>query len=118
MKIVLDDEFQALLLLSSLPDSWETLVVSLSNSVPSGKLTLDMVKDNKFNEESRRKYIGSDQTPALVTENRGKNMNRGSWKGSKGRSKSKNSRGKSQSKGGVICYHCNTEGHIRRNCRI
>ena len=27
MKIVLDDELQALLLMSSLPDSWETLAV-------------------------------------------------------------------------------------------
>ena len=40
MKVVLDDEFQALLLLSSLPDSWETLVVSLSNSASNGKLSL------------------------------------------------------------------------------
>jgi hypothetical protein len=31
MKLVLDDEVQALLMLSSLPDNWETLVVSLSN---------------------------------------------------------------------------------------
>ena len=31
MKPVLDDELQALLLLSSLLESWETLVVSLSN---------------------------------------------------------------------------------------
>ncbi|GFS33528.1 hypothetical protein Acr_00g0029030 [Actinidia rufa] len=34
-----DDEMQALLLLSSLLESWETLVVSLSNSAPNGKLT-------------------------------------------------------------------------------
>ncbi|TNV99285.1 hypothetical protein C5H24_12350, partial [Xylella fastidiosa] len=39
-----DDELQALLLLSSLPDNWETLVVSLSNSAPEGKLTMAMVK--------------------------------------------------------------------------
>ncbi|CAL9016332.1 unnamed protein product, partial [Prunus brigantina] len=44
MKMVLDDELQALVLLSSLPDSWDTLVVSLSNSAPQGVLTLDIVK--------------------------------------------------------------------------
>ncbi|BBH02116.1 hypothetical protein Prudu_012586 [Prunus dulcis] len=38
MKMVLDDELQALVLLSSLPDSWDTLVVSLSNSAPQGFL--------------------------------------------------------------------------------
>ena len=45
----LGDEEQALLLLSSLPDSWEILVVSLSNSAPNGKLTMSMVKDALFN---------------------------------------------------------------------
>ncbi|MCH87259.1 hypothetical protein A2U01_0008125, partial [Trifolium medium] len=36
--IKLDDELQALLLFSSLPDNWEVLVVTLMNSAPSGKL--------------------------------------------------------------------------------
>ena len=43
-EITLSDELQALLLLSSLPDSWEVLVVTLTNSAPNGKLTLSMVK--------------------------------------------------------------------------
>ena len=34
MKIAFDDELQALMLLSSLPESWETLVVTVSNSAP------------------------------------------------------------------------------------
>ena len=72
--------------------------MSLNNLAPNGKLTLDMVKDNMFNEESRQKYICLDQTQALVTENMDKNMNKGSGKGPKGCSKSRNSRGKSQSK--------------------
>ncbi|BBH02189.1 hypothetical protein Prudu_012686 [Prunus dulcis] len=55
MKMVLDDELQALMLLSSLPDSWDTLVVSLSNSAAQGLLTLDIVKDSMFNEEAKRK---------------------------------------------------------------
>ncbi|KAI5335776.1 hypothetical protein L3X38_025910 [Prunus dulcis] len=46
MKMVLNDELQALMLLSSLPDSWDTLVVSLSNSAPQGVLTLDIIKDS------------------------------------------------------------------------
>jgi len=58
MKINLDDEVQAPLLLSSLPDSWNTLV-SLSNSALDGKLTPDMVKNNMLNEEARRKEKGT-----------------------------------------------------------
>ncbi|RVW64630.1 Retrovirus-related Pol polyprotein from transposon TNT 1-94 [Vitis vinifera] len=51
MKLELDDEIHALLLLSSLLDSWETLVVSLSNSDPNGVITINMIKNNMFNEE-------------------------------------------------------------------
>ena len=43
MKMVMDDELQALSLLNSLPDSWETLVVSLSNFAQDGVLTMSQV---------------------------------------------------------------------------
>src|SRR5436190_12496124 len=59
MKMVLDDELQALLLLSSLLDSWNMLVVTLSNSAPEGVITMDLVKDNMLNEESRKKDVGT-----------------------------------------------------------
>jgi len=72
IKLVIDDELQVLLLLSSLPDSWETLVVSLSNFALNGVLQLAMVKDSLLNEENRRKDMGKDIAQALVTENRGK----------------------------------------------
>ncbi|GFS34358.1 hypothetical protein Acr_00g0033520 [Actinidia rufa] len=65
-----DDEMQALLLLSSLPESWETLVVSLSNSVPNGKLTTSMVMNALFNKEARRREMGStdqSESQALVS---------------------------------------------------
>ena len=55
MKVLLDDELQALLLLSSLLGSLDTLVVSLSNLMPDGKLTMEIVKENLLNEEARRK---------------------------------------------------------------
>jgi len=76
MEIILDDELLALLLLSSLLDSWKTLVVSLSNSDPKGKFTFDMVKYSLLNEEIRRKgsnkVISSSQNEALVMESRGR----------------------------------------------
>ena len=76
MKLELDDEVQVLLLLSSLPDSWETLVVSLSNLTPNGVIIVNMVKDNMFNEEARRKELGiSSNIKALVTERRGRSKN-------------------------------------------
>ena len=85
MKLIINDELQALLLMSSLPNSWETLVVSLSNSASNGVLQLAMVNDSLFNEETRRKDMGKDNTQALVTENKGRSKTRNS----KGRDKSK-----------------------------
>ena len=78
MKLVIDDELQDLLLLSSLPDSLETLVVSLSNSTPNGVLQLVMVKDSLLNEETRRKDMGKDIAHALVIENKGRSKSRSS----------------------------------------
>ncbi|GMP97319.1 hypothetical protein CsSME_00045620 [Camellia sinensis var. sinensis] len=77
IKMPLDDEMQAVLLLSSLPDSCETLVVSLNNSTPEGKLTMSMVIDAMYNEETRRKDMGGNHSHALVTEDRGRDRGRG-----------------------------------------
>ncbi|KAK2987964.1 hypothetical protein RJ640_011227 [Escallonia rubra] len=51
VEMKLDDELQALLLLSSLPDSWETLVVSLSNSTPNEPMAMEMEEDVQFDDE-------------------------------------------------------------------
>ena len=106
----LDDEMQACLLLGSLPDSWDTLVVSLSNSAPNGVVTMSMVKNRLLNEELRRRDIASTSSQALVTENRGRSKSRSPRHvKSGGRSKSREMR---------KCYHCGKEGHLKRNCRL
>ena len=114
MKMKLEDELQALLLLSSLPDSWDTLVVSLSNSAPDGKMTMDMVTASLLNEESRRKESGfSSQVEANVIP-----------ESSRGRSKSRNPQNRDKSKGRsnsrrreFTCHYCQKPGHIERFCR-
>ena len=88
MKLIIDDNLQALLLLSSLLDSWETLVVSFSNSAPNGVLQLAMVKDSLFNEKTRRKDVGKDNAQALDTENKGRSKTRNSKGHGKSRSQS------------------------------
>ena len=66
MKMDIDDEMQASLLLSSLTDSWETLVVTVSNSTPNGILTMESVKDSLLNKEARRKEKGESSYGVLV----------------------------------------------------
>ncbi|KAK2971629.1 hypothetical protein RJ640_003449 [Escallonia rubra] len=53
-----DDEIRALLFLCSLPDSWNSLVTTMSNSTISGTLTLNDVLSSMKNDEMRRKTIG------------------------------------------------------------
>ncbi|CAL1402705.1 unnamed protein product [Linum trigynum] len=111
-----------------LSDSWETLVVSLSNSAPNGKLTMDIVKDSMLNEEARRKELGiASESHALVADNsgsRGRNINRNSnFKNSQNLSNSRwRSKGRSKSvsrpRGEITCYHCNQPRHMTRECRI
>ena len=114
MKLKLDDEVQALLLLSSLPNSWKTLVVSLSNSSPNGVITVNMVKNNMFNEEARRKELGiSSNIEALVTERREKNKSR---KPSSDYNRDK-ARGKSKSQKEIKCFYYGKPRHIKRECR-
>ncbi|KAF7140887.1 hypothetical protein RHSIM_Rhsim06G0188700 [Rhododendron simsii] len=115
----LDDELEALLLLSSLPDDWETLVVSLINSALDGKLTTALVKDALFNEEARRKEMGTDYddgSRALAIDgNRGRSPGRGNRNRRGGGSRSR-PRGGTPISGSFTCYHCQEEGHIKRNC--
>ena len=56
LEVPLADEVLALLLLGSLLDSWETLVVTLGNAGLQRKHpTLEQVKSSLLNEEARRK---------------------------------------------------------------
>ena len=68
MKLKIDDEMQSSLLLCSLPDSWETLVVTVNNSTPNEILTMESVNDSLLNEEGRRKENGESSSRVLVHE--------------------------------------------------
>nr|KYP66486.1 Retrovirus-related Pol polyprotein from transposon TNT 1-94 [Cajanus cajan] len=106
--LTLEDEMQALLLLGSLPDSWDTLVVSLSNSAPEGKVSLNMVRNSILNEEIRRRDVAKNETHALVTERRSRSKSR-TPRGHRDHSKSRERRS---------CYNCGKPGHLKKNCRF
>ena len=84
--IKFDDEVQALLLISSLPDNWSGFLTAISNSSGSGKMNFDVVRDSIPEEDIRRRNSGESSGSLLSTESRG----RGSEKGhnmERGRSK-------------------------------
>jgi len=54
MGVKFEDEILGLWLLNTLPDSWENIRVTLTNSVRSGVVTMDLVKTTILNKEVRR----------------------------------------------------------------
>ena len=119
MKIVFDDELHALMLLSSLLKSWETLVVTVSNSAPEGVVSMSQVTSSLLNEETRRKSVGSSHSEALVVnkQGRGRSVTPHSRDHSRGHSRGK-SRGRSPNpKKDIECYYCHEKGHMKRECR-
>ncbi|RDX97850.1 hypothetical protein CR513_19326, partial [Mucuna pruriens] len=92
MGIKFEDEILGLLLLNSLPESWETFKVSMINLAPNGVVSLQMVKGSVLNEDMRRKTQGSSSQPkVLVIENRGRSQKKEREKSiSKSKSRYKN----------------------------
>lgn len=111
--IEFDDEVRALILLSSLPDSWNTTVTAVSSSANSTKLKFDDVRDLLLSEEIRRRESGeASSSSALHVESRGRTSDRNSDS-----SKSKARRSKSRPKKEVKCYNCGGKGHFKRDCK-
>ena len=73
VEIEFDDELRALILLSSLPDSWNATVTAGSSSSRNSKLKFDDVRDLALSKEIRRRESGeTSNTSALHTESRGR----------------------------------------------
>ena len=80
MGVNFDEEIRALLILCSLPESWNGLVMAVSNYVPgSGTLKYDDVISVILSEENHRKSSGgSTSGSALNAQSRGRMNERGS----------------------------------------
>ncbi|GJZ49983.1 retrovirus-related pol polyprotein from transposon TNT 1-94, partial [Tanacetum coccineum] len=70
--IKFDDEVQALLLLSSLPESWSGTVTAVSSSTGSTKLKFDNIRDLILGEDIRRKTSGEYSNSLLSAEDKGR----------------------------------------------
>ena len=73
MNLCLDEELQALFLISSFHENWETLVVFFSNSTPNGVVSMEQVSASPLNEEMTRRNsrTRNGESQALVLKNRG-----------------------------------------------
>ena len=105
VEIDFDDEIRVLIVLASLPNSWEAMRMAVSNSTEKEKLKYNDIRDLILAEEIRRKNAGesSRSGSTLNLETRGRDNDKNS---NCGRSKSRNSnqnRSKSRSGQQVQC---------------
>ena len=89
VEIDFDDEIRALIVLASLPNSWEAMRMTVSNSARKEKLKYNNIRDLILAEEIRRRDSGetSRSSFALNLETRGRGNDKNS---NQGRSKSRN----------------------------
>ncbi|XXG79168.1 hypothetical protein AAC387_Pa09g0300 [Persea americana] len=95
VNVQFEDGVWALLVLFSLPDNWNGMVTSLSNSSGSTKLKFDDVMSVILDEEIRRTASSESSGSAMNVGNRGMSYEREQSRGrSRSRSKSRSSKGK------------------------
>uniref|UniRef100_A0A803LV23 Retrovirus-related Pol polyprotein from transposon TNT 1-94-like beta-barrel domain-containing protein n=1 Tax=Chenopodium quinoa TaxID=63459 RepID=A0A803LV23_CHEQI len=125
VEIKFDDEVLALILLSSLPDSWNATVTAVRISSGNNKLKFDDVRDLVLSEEIRRRESGeSSSSSVLHTESRGRNLIRRNERGrSNYRGQSRDRRSKSrnpnnfQNSKTVECWNYGKIGHYKNQCK-
>ena len=88
--IKFEDEVCALILLASLPNTWESMRTAVTNSIGSAKLTFINIRDAILAEEVRRRDSGESSNLALNAE-RGRSSNRGNGENNR-RNKSQSGR--------------------------
>ena len=117
--IKFNDEICALILLASLPNNWEPMRATITNSIENAKLKFIDIRNAILEEEVRRKDYGEASTSNLVlnVDNKGRRFERNSNKGNVNRGKSNNGRGKSRSYRNLKCWNGGKTGHLRKNCR-
>eukprot|EP00253_Pinus_taeda_P028003 PITA_28003 len=107
-------QIRALLFLCSFLESWNGLVMAISNSVSgSSTLNFDDVVGAILSEEMRWKSSGETSGNALIAETRGRKMERGKSSGYR----SKSRKGSSKSRLGIVCWKCGKKGHSKKDCK-
>jgi len=112
IKVEFYDEVRDILILCSFWESWNGLVMVVSNSVfGSNTLKFDDFLGVILSKETWRKSIGETSGNALTVENKGRQKDRGKGSGNHGNSR----KGRSKSRlGNMECWNCGRTGHMKK----
>ncbi|KAH7437435.1 hypothetical protein KP509_05G071900 [Ceratopteris richardii] len=117
-KMEMDNEMKAVLLLYTLPSSWDTFCTTISNSAPSGKIVYDDICGALLSEEFHRKsMVGTQSGDAYNVRDsyQGKNQQRGRSKNKEKNGQRNKSRSKSR-KRDIECHYCHKKGYMKKDC--
>ncbi|KAL4283007.1 hypothetical protein GQ457_16G004330 [Hibiscus cannabinus] len=110
----IEPQERAELLLQSLPDSYDQLIINLTNNILADHLVFDDVAAAILEEENRCKNKedrqGNMQQAEALTVMRERSTERGQS------SSHNHGRSKSRSKKNLKCYNCGKKGHLKKDC--
>jgi hypothetical protein len=109
--VKIEDEDKAIMLLSSLPKSYETLVTTLL--VGKSTLTVNEVSTALLETANMKKPSGNVNGDQVLLTTSGNRYGRGE---SRGRNYGQRDRSQSRPRRDVECYYCHKKGHVRRDC--
>jgi hypothetical protein len=116
IKVDFDDEVRALLILCSLPKSWNDLFMVVSNSVSSSNtLKFDDVVGVILIEEMRQKITCDTSCNALNMENRGRQKDEGKGSGNSGNYRKGISKYRLEN---IKCWNCGKKGHLKKTVEL
>ena len=90
VEINFEDEIKALILMSSLPKSWNIVVAAISSSRGSDKLRFDEIRDVVLSESTRKREIENSSGSALSLDKREEVNRRAQTKGDQNQRTEKN----------------------------
>ena len=70
VNIYIKDEIKALILMSSMPESWDTVVAAISSSRGSEKLKFDEIREVVLSKSIRKREVGDSSGSALCIDRR------------------------------------------------
>jgi len=110
---------KALILLSSLPDSWVAIVNAVNSSIRENTLQLSDIRDLILSKDVHKKDLGESSShvsnSALSTEDIGRRTTH-KFQNGQGRSKS-GGKGQTKFRSDIICWNCDKRGHFTNQCK-
>jgi hypothetical protein len=112
--MTIDDELKALLLMSSLPPSWETFVTTVCNASATAVKYSETTSSILFEDAQRKTFVQNLASEAYTVQSTGDRQQHRGRSSSCGPNATRN---QSKSRGSMKCNYCKKLGHIKADCR-